>query len=316
MSLPTSGAAAPVVSVVMATYNRSEALRHAVASVRRSTIADWELIVVGDACTDDSEACVSSFGDPRIRFVNLTERCGDQSRPNSHGVALARGRYVAFLNHDDLYFPDHLGACVSELEATGADLVWVPCARLLPEAAHGPTGRFVLSGVPGTPAYSPTSGYFASSWVFRRTLADRVGPWLPPERSYVAPSQAWLFAAWRMGADLRFLPRVGVVLVPAGERPGCYARRECPDQTWLSEWMARDPRCRERVLEEAAVTEAMTRVAAIDRPSLWSLRRLLLRPLYGLLVRCGVHPASLAHRLRYGRRGNFVRFLRTHTAAD
>jgi glycosyltransferase involved in cell wall biosynthesis len=102
---PGATAAAPTVSVIIATYNRSQTLRHAVQSVCNSSFSDWELIVVGDACTDDTAQCVSSFDDPRIRFVNLPSRCGHQAGPHNHGLALARGRYVAFLNHDDFYFP-------------------------------------------------------------------------------------------------------------------------------------------------------------------------------------------------------------------
>jgi len=55
----------PTVSIIIATYNRSRVLRHAIESVRNSRFADWELIVVGDACTDDTAACVAAFGDPR-----------------------------------------------------------------------------------------------------------------------------------------------------------------------------------------------------------------------------------------------------------
>ena len=106
----------PAVSVIIATYNRSQPLRHAIRSVCNSTLSDWEVIVVGDACTDDTAEVVSSFDDPRIRFVNLPSRCGDMSGPHNHVLPLARGRYVAFLNHDDLYLPDHLAKCVAELE--------------------------------------------------------------------------------------------------------------------------------------------------------------------------------------------------------
>ena len=61
----------PVVSVVTATYNRSNVLRFAVESVRRQTLSDWEMWVVGDACTDDTADMIREIGDPRIRFVNL-----------------------------------------------------------------------------------------------------------------------------------------------------------------------------------------------------------------------------------------------------
>jgi glycosyltransferase involved in cell wall biosynthesis len=104
--MPTS----PLVSVVIATYNRSRVLARAIDSVRRSTLQDWELIVVGDHCTDDTEQIVAERNDARIVYVNLPRNVGEQSGPNNEGVRLSRGRYIAFLNHDDLYFPDHLAS--------------------------------------------------------------------------------------------------------------------------------------------------------------------------------------------------------------
>ena len=98
----------PRVSVVTATYNRSHILRHSIASVIAQRLTDWELIVVGDACTDDTADVVASFDDPRIRYHALAANVGEQSGPNNEGVALARGEMIAFLNHDDLWLPDHL----------------------------------------------------------------------------------------------------------------------------------------------------------------------------------------------------------------
>ena len=305
-------AAAPAVSVIIATYNRSQPLRHAIRSVCNSTLSDWEVIVVGDACTDDTAEVVSSFDDPRIRFVNLPSRCGDMSGPHNHVLPLARGRYVAFLNHDDLYLPDHLAKCVAELELSGADLVWVPCATARPKA--DPTGdwpfSFALMGVPSTFEYSPLGIYVASSWVFRRDLVDRVGPWRSPAKMYVVPSQDWLFRAWRSGATLRFLPSVSVILVAAGGRAGSYARRASPEHDLLAKRLQDDPRCLERILDEAAVNEAREHFLQHRYPPLGSLaRRTLLRPVYALLARMGIHPLSLPMAIAYGRRGGFVRQL-------
>ncbi len=167
-----ASAAPPAVSVVIATYNRTHTLRHAVQSVRNSSFTDWELIVVGDHCTDDSAECVASFNDPRIRFVNLPVRTGHQSGPNNHGIALSRGKYVAFLNHDDLYLPDHLGACVAELERSGADLAWVASATARPKPARRRVPfSFALIGVPQSapafprsPPVSPRAGRFGAIW--------------------------------------------------------------------------------------------------------------------------------------------------------
>ncbi len=306
-SAPTP--ATPTVSVIIATYNRSQVLRHAIQSVRTSSLTDWELIVVGDACTDDTAGCVASFTDPRIFFVNRPSRCGDQSGPNNHGVALSRGRYVAFLNHDDLYLPDHLAACVAELELSGADLVWVPCVAALPKtdsaAGDRPCRFAALTGVPVASGYSPLSFYSASSWVFRRSLADRVGPWPASDRVYVSSSQAWLFRAWGSGAALRFLPTVSVILVPA--QPGSYARRESPEHEWLARWFRDAPRYREKILEEAAVSEAMQHITDIRYRPLRAILRLLLAPVHALLTALGIHPRSLQAAILYGSRGEGVR---------
>ena len=73
----------PLVSVVTATYNRSHVLRAAIASLLGQTLADWEQIVVDDACSDDTEQAIAAFADPRLRFVNLPVNIGEQSGPNN-----------------------------------------------------------------------------------------------------------------------------------------------------------------------------------------------------------------------------------------
>ena len=72
--------------------------------------------MVGDACADDSEQVVAAFGDPRIRWHNLPENCGNQYGPNNAGIAMARGRHIAYLGHDDIWLPDHLQRHVDTME--------------------------------------------------------------------------------------------------------------------------------------------------------------------------------------------------------
>src|SRR5687768_2452137 len=100
----------------MATYNRSNLLPLVIHTVLWQTFTDWELLVIGDACTDDTEAVVNSIGDPRIHFFNLPDNCGDQSGPNNEGMRRARGKFVAFLNHDDFWMPEHLANAVARLD--------------------------------------------------------------------------------------------------------------------------------------------------------------------------------------------------------
>ncbi len=292
-----SGGGAPAVTVVVATYNRSRVLRHAVASVVASTFRDWELLVVGDACTDDSGEVVRSFADPRARWENLPSNCGDQSGPNNLGVSRARGRYVAFLNHDDLYLPTHLETAVAFLDATGADLAWVPALVADPPREGGARdvpGGFHLEGVPPSTGWSPWAFYSASTWVFRRELASRVGPWPSPSECWVTPSQAWLHRAHRSGADLRFLPDPGVIVVWSGKRKGSYARAESPEHDALAAALAGDPRFLERALASAAVASASLAVEGIHHRPWRGLGRSLLHPAFAALAAARLHPASFA----------------------
>src|SRR3979409_1552741 len=86
----------PRVTVIISTYNRSEVLRCAVASVMAQTMADVALLVCGDGCTDDSEQVVLGVKDPRVRWINLLVNTGHQSGPNNRGLQEAKGEFVAY----------------------------------------------------------------------------------------------------------------------------------------------------------------------------------------------------------------------------
>src|ERR1044072_9090302 len=122
----------PAISVIIATYNRSRALACAIESVIRQTFTDWELIVVGDACNDDTAEVVAGYmrADARVRFVNLERNCGEQSGPNNVGRTLARAPLIAYLSHDDLWLPHHLKTCSEALAVTRADLVMGTAANI------------------------------------------------------------------------------------------------------------------------------------------------------------------------------------------
>lgn len=308
MSLP------PRLSVIIATFNRARLLAHAVESVRRQTLQDWELLVVGDGCTDESAAVVAAAGDPRVQFINLPENAGEQSAPNNEGLRRARGQYVAFLNHDDMYFPDHLETAVRCLEDERADFVWSPLLVALPadERAEGPTFR--LSGVPFGADYDPRIFVFASSWVCTRALVDGVGPWRAARELFVSPSQDWLFRAWRRGARMRVQPRPTVLAVPSSARAGSYLATGSAEHDRLAAAMRAEPGFRAAALASAALTGE--RDANTYRFGMrWgeSLRALAFRPVAAAAMALGVHPYAPFAALRYGRRGNLVSAIRRQT---
>lgn len=102
---PVGGA--PVVSVVLPTYNRLPLLREAIASVVEQTFGDWELIVADDGSTDDTRGYLAAIADPRVRPIWMEHR-GDLTSARSAGLEHARGKWVAFLDSDDLWLPGKL----------------------------------------------------------------------------------------------------------------------------------------------------------------------------------------------------------------
>lgn len=103
------------VSVVIPTYNREAVLPRAIKSVLKQTYTDVELIVVDDGSTDDSIQAVKEFGD-EINYYSFSENRGANTARNK-GIAESTGEYIAFLDSDDEFPPNHVETMVSELES-------------------------------------------------------------------------------------------------------------------------------------------------------------------------------------------------------
>ena len=110
----------PLVSIMIPTYNRGELLAaRTLPSVLRQTYPNWEAVVVGDACTDDTAERIAALGDPRIRFVNLQKR-GEYpedplyrwmvagTAPANRALDLARGEWLGGLDDDEVLTDDHI----------------------------------------------------------------------------------------------------------------------------------------------------------------------------------------------------------------
>ncbi len=105
----------PTVSVIMPTYGNRGFLAESVQSVLAQTFADFELLVVDDHSREPIE---TGTDDPRVRVIRMPSNQGPAAARNT-GIVLARGRFVAFLDDDDLYPPDRLQRGVDEIgEAT------------------------------------------------------------------------------------------------------------------------------------------------------------------------------------------------------
>lgn len=109
-------APAPLISVLMPSYNGARLIGETLASVRAQTLGDFEVIVVDDGSTDDTAAVVTAVGDPRIRLLRA-ERNGGPAVARSLAMAAARGRFIVGLDQDDLCAPDRFARQIAFLDA-------------------------------------------------------------------------------------------------------------------------------------------------------------------------------------------------------
>ena len=215
----------PRVSVIMATYNYSQVLPFSIGSVLLQTMTDFELLVVGDGCTDDSEAVVGTIDDARVRWIGLDHNSGHQSAPNNAGLAQARGEIIAYLGHDDLWFPDHLQQLVEAIDR-GADLAWSVTRMVSPDPAHEPL--YLL------PAYTPGAWIPPSSVAHRRALSNRIGGWRDYRQLIEDPEVDLWRRADSAGFRFAFVARLTLVKFPAAWRRNVYRDRPTHEQAaWL-----------------------------------------------------------------------------------
>ena len=105
----------PVVSVIMPTYNRADYLKRSVQSVLDQTFTDFEIILVNNYSTDDTLNVISAFNDDRIKVIDF-KNDGIIAKSRNQGIKQSVGKYIAFLDDDDLWCPDKLELQIKYLE--------------------------------------------------------------------------------------------------------------------------------------------------------------------------------------------------------
>jgi glycosyltransferase involved in cell wall biosynthesis len=140
----------PLVSVILPTFNRAYIIEQAVRSVLAQTFEDFEVLVVDDGSTDDTERVVMAMRDPRLRYLRHETNQGGAAARNT-GIAAARGEYVAFLDSDAAWMQTKLerqleSARAAEPETVvvytggylvkGQDKVYLPSKRFSPREGN------------------------------------------------------------------------------------------------------------------------------------------------------------------------------------
>lgn len=172
-----STADAPTVSVIMPTYNRAHLVGQSIQSVLDQTYRDFELIVVDDGSTDDTEQTVGRFSDPRIQYIYQDHRGIGAAR--NTGLRKAQGRYIAFLDSDDVWLPNLLEVGVPILEEHPAIGVVYAKAQAMDKYGKPMSQiRGAPQKYPGDALKSALYGDFLCiiATLVRRECWDRVGP--------------------------------------------------------------------------------------------------------------------------------------------
>jgi glycosyltransferase involved in cell wall biosynthesis len=200
---------APLVTVCVATFNRSGLLtERCLKSLINQDYTNLQIVVVGDCCTDDTSERVAALKEPRIEFVNLSERGPYPSEPRkrwmvagtyavNHALALARGQFITHLDDDDEHAPNRVSTLLALMRETRADILWHPfdyeCVPDEWHVNHAP--KFAVNNV-------STSSVFYHHWL-------RAVPWDINAWRYAEPGD------WNRFRKIRYL---GVHAVRSPER--------------------------------------------------------------------------------------------------
>ena len=212
--------------MIIPTYNWSTVLPYSIGSVLEQSWHDFELLVVGDGCTDESESVVEELAatDERIRWMNLAVGAGNQAGPNNEGLQHAQGELIAYLGHDDLWLPRHLERLIGVIDAGAA---FTRSSVLLVNPGRAP---FVFPTPDQDQVWVPPS----SMMVKAETLRE-VGGWrFPTQTGNLDPeSDLATRIAQQFGPPV-LQPIVTAIKLPASYRRNVYRTRPCHEQAyWL-----------------------------------------------------------------------------------
>ncbi|HUD07226.1 MAG TPA: glycosyltransferase family 2 protein [Candidatus Saccharimonadales bacterium] len=114
----------PRVSIVIPTFNRAWIIKNAIDSVINQTISDWELIVVDDGSTDNTQALVKSIEEGRIKLFSQKNKGPAEAR--NLGISKSNGKWIAYLDSDNEFLPNYLEVMLKHLESDHSKVFAIP----------------------------------------------------------------------------------------------------------------------------------------------------------------------------------------------
>ncbi|MCR4328863.1 MAG: glycosyltransferase [Patescibacteria group bacterium] len=184
----------PRVSIIMATYNRAALLHKAVESVMRQTMKDWELIIINDASSDDTQNKLAELRARDKRIITLANEVNlGISKTYNKGFRVAKGEFIAMIDDDDAWIPDN--KLEKQVRFLGSHSDYVGCGggviavategkelyRYLKPERDEEIRRYMLFSNPMA----------NSTTVFRREVGEKVG-WYDESIRYAGDRDFWL----------------------------------------------------------------------------------------------------------------------------
>lgn len=232
----------------MATFNRGGHILPSVRSVLQQTFQDFELLIVGDGCSDDTAEVLAPYLGPRVRWVGLPVRHGSQSGPNNEGIRASRGENIAYIGHDDIWSTGHLEALAPLLaKGSGTDFAVSGAIYHMPSGVEAAllTGLFEDTGAAARNFFPP------SSFAHRKAVVHAIGDWRAPKEIRPPVDCDFLLRAVEAGMVFNSTGRVTVHKFAAGHRYLSYLVQESWEQERMLTALAGDGG--EALVEEAVL---------------------------------------------------------------
>lgn len=159
-----------LVSIIMPSYNTGKFIAESIDCVLAQTYENWELIIVDDCSTDDTDAIVTGYTDARIRYLKNEKNSGAAVSRN-RALREAKGRWIAFLDSDDLWSPEKLEKQIAFMEENKYGFSYTNYSLI--DEASKPMGVFVTG-----PRRITKTGMYNYCWVGCLTVmydAEKVG---------------------------------------------------------------------------------------------------------------------------------------------
>lgn len=145
-----------LVSIITPTWNCGRFIAETIESVLAQTYPNWEMLIVDDCSTDNTRDIVASFNDPRIKYHCLESNSGAAVARNT-ALRMAKGRWIAFLDSDDLWKPDKLERQISFMQKSNYAFSYHPYSEIDEE------GKYLNKSITG-PKFISRMGMISYCW--------------------------------------------------------------------------------------------------------------------------------------------------------